>query len=63
MSASIKRLLRHSLLPFGLVAIFVVLIMVAVGFSLKSIVHSTLEKEAERKAELWAEDFLAQTSA
>lgn len=63
MSASIKRSLRHSLLPFGLVAICAVLIMVTVGFSLKSIVHSTLEKEAERKAEIWAEDFLAQTSA
>lgn len=63
MSPSIKKSLRHSLLPFFLVAILAVLVMVTVGFSLRSIVHSTLEKEAERKAELWAQEFLAQTSA
>lgn len=55
-----RRTLRTLLFSFGLVALFAVLTMVTVGLSLKSIVHGALQKEAERKAVLWAQEFVAQ---
>lgn len=55
-----RRALRTLLFSIGLAALFAALIMIAVGSSLKGIVHGTLQKEAERKAVLWAQGFMAQ---
>lgn len=63
MSSIIKISVKHPVFPFFLVSLFAVLIMITVGFSLRGIAHSTLESEAERKAELWGQEFMAQVPA
>jgi PAS domain S-box-containing protein len=50
--------LRNVLFPIGLIAIVAVLIMIVVGLSFKGIVQATLQNEAERKAVLWAQEFM-----
>lgn len=60
MSLMLKNLPKHSFFPFFMVALFAVLLVIVVIFSLRGIVHFTLEKEAERKAELLIQEFMAQ---
>jgi PAS domain S-box-containing protein len=52
--------LRNILFSTGLMVVFAGLIMIVVGLSFRSIVHATLQKEAERKAVLWTQEFMAQ---
>ncbi|WP_299928718.1 PAS domain-containing sensor histidine kinase [uncultured Pelagimonas sp.] len=51
---------RNLVLQISIVAFLAILMAVVSSLSLKGIVHGTLQKEAERKALAWADEFVSQ---